>query len=151
MKLKILVGSGRKIGLFTLPFLVAGLALNFLRPEFFSVGGPKPALAMVSIAMLIPGIAIWIWSVALILIKVPSKELITGGPFAVVKHPLYTGVALLVIPWAGFLFNSWLGAAIGMVVYVGSKIYSPQEEKVLGKIFGKAWEEYEGKVWLPWM
>jgi protein-S-isoprenylcysteine O-methyltransferase Ste14 len=34
----------------------------------------------------------------------------------VVKHPLYTGVAFLVLPWLGFLFNSWLGAAIGVIL-----------------------------------
>ena len=29
------------------------------------------------------------------------------------KHPLYTIVALLVLPWIGFLLNTWLGALIG--------------------------------------
>jgi Isoprenylcysteine carboxyl methyltransferase (ICMT) family. len=47
---------------------------------------------------LIPGVTIWIWSVVLILTKVPRGELITSGPYALVKHPIYTGVALLVLP-----------------------------------------------------
>ena len=47
MKLKILVGSGRKIGLFTLPFLVAGVILNLIWPAFFKVGGPSLALILV--------------------------------------------------------------------------------------------------------
>lgn len=151
MKLKILVGSGRKIALFTLPFLIAGLTLNLLWPAFFRVGGPSPVLTWISVVMLIPGITIWIWSVFLILTKIPRKELITGGPYALVKHPLYTGVAWLVIPWIGFLCDSWLGVVIGLVVYIGSRIHSPEEEKMLSKIFGETWDNYYKKVLLPWV
>jgi len=151
MKLNILVGSGRKIGLFTLPFLVAGLTTNILWPSLFEVGGPSPALTWISIMALFPGVIVWIWSVIMILTKIPRKELITTGPFSIVKHPLYTGVALLVIPWIGFLLNSWLGVLIGLIVYIGSRIYSPEEEKILLKIFGEEWNEYCRKVKLPWI
>ncbi len=151
MKLKILVGSGRKIGLLTLPFLIAGLTANILWPSFFEVGGPTLALTWVSITVLITGVIIWIWSVFLILTKIPRRELITTGPFSLVKHPLYTGVALLVIPWIGFLLNTWLGVLIGLIVYIGSRIYSPEEEKILSKVFGEAWNEYCRIVILPWI
>lgn len=151
MKLKVLVGSGRKIGLLVLPFLVVGVVLNILFPSVFSVGGPPLWLAVASTIVLVPGIVIWIWSVALILLKVPKKELITTGPYALMKHPLYVGVALLVLPWAGFLLNTWLGVLIGIVIYIGSRLYSPEEEKILSKIFGSAWDEYSKKVFLPWI
>jgi hypothetical protein len=80
MKLKALVGSGEKIILLMLPFLVIGVILNIVIPSIFSVGGPSSALKVFSIIILIPGVVIWIWSVALILIKVPRKELIKNGP-----------------------------------------------------------------------
>ncbi len=147
----ILVGSGRKIALFTLPFLIAGVVLNVLYPGFFQVGGPTDLLRWLSIAILIPGIIAWVWSVVQILIKVPRKELITTGPFAIVKHPLYTAVTLLVLPWLGFLFNTWLGAAIGIVMYTGSRKYAPEEERILSKIFGAEWEAYCRKVLIPWL
>ena len=151
MKLKVLVGNGRKIGLLTLPFLVVGILLNILFPSVFSVGGPPTFLIVICAVVLIPGVVIWIWSVALILIKVPKKELITTGPYALMKHPLYTGVALLVLPWVGFLLNTWLGALIGIVIYIGSRLYSPEEETILSKIFGAAWDEYSNKVMIPWI
>jgi hypothetical protein len=44
MKLKPLVGSGDKIGLFAAPFLIVGLILNILFPSLFSVGGPQPRM-----------------------------------------------------------------------------------------------------------
>ena len=93
----------------------------------------------------------WIWSAALILRKVPRGELITNGPYSIVKHPLYTSVALLVLPWLGFLFNTWLGALIGIILYIGSRIFAPAEEAALSKTFGASWDEYCNTVKIPWL
>ncbi len=151
MNLKTLVGSGDKIMLITLPFLVIGLALNILFPGWFSVGGPPLWLTVISLVILAPGVVLWLWSVALVLIKVPRKQLITRGPYALVKHPLYTSVALLVLPWLGFLLNSWLGALVGLVLYLASRRFSPAEEMELARSFGAEWEEYRNKVQFPWL
>ncbi len=151
MKLRVLVGSGEKIGLLALPFLIIGLFFNILMPSLFNVGGPPFIFKVISIVILIPGAAIWIWSIYLILTKIPKKELITNGPYSLVKHPLYTGVALLVLPWIGLLLNSWLGIVIGIIVYIGSRLFSPEEEKLLSHFFGSAWEEYCKKVKIPWL
>ena len=151
MKLKELVGSGDKIGLLLLPFLVIGLLLNILVPSLFSVGGPSIVLRIISIIVLIPGVTIWIWSVILILTRVPKNELITNGPYSLVKHPLYTGVAILVLPWVGFLLNSWLGVLLGIVLYIGSRLYSPAEDQLLSGTFGGAWTDYSKKVKIPWL
>ena len=56
MKLKVLVGSGRKIGLLALPFLVIGLILNIIFPSVFSVGGPPIVLLWISVIVLIFGV-----------------------------------------------------------------------------------------------
>ena len=151
VKLQLLVGSGRKIGIFFLPFLLVGLTLNIFFPEFFGIGGPPFTWYCISILVLVVGIVNWIWTIVLLLTKVPRKELICTGPYALVKHPLYLGMAFLVIPWIGFLLNTWLGVILGFVMYLGSKIYSPQEEKILLSIFGKKWDDYCHKVLLPWL
>lgn len=151
MKIKRLVGSGEHIGLVILPFLVIGLALNFRFPAAFSVGGPTSGLRAASLVMLVPGVVVWIWSVVLILAKVPKGELITGGPYALVKHPLYTGVALLVLPWIGFLLNSWLGLVLGAALYIASRAFSREEEDALSQTFGPAWDEYRRHVAVPWV
>jgi protein-S-isoprenylcysteine O-methyltransferase Ste14 len=151
VSVKTLVGSGDAIGRLVLPFLVVGVVLNILYPSAFSVGGPPYALRWLSIAVLIVGITVWAWSVVLILTKVPKHELITSGPFSLAKHPLYTGVSLLVIPWLGFLLDTWLGVVIGIVMYIGSRRYAPAEEKVLAETFGVDWDEYCGSVKMPWL
>jgi protein-S-isoprenylcysteine O-methyltransferase Ste14 len=149
--LKTLVGSGDRIALFTAPFLVVGVFLNVAFPSWFAVGGPPVALRVTSAAVLAAGVAIWAWCVALIVTRVPRGALITSGPYAVVKHPLYTAVALLVLPWLGVLLNTWLGVAVGMAMYAGSRIYAPAEELALSKTFGAAWARYVETVKLPWL
>jgi protein-S-isoprenylcysteine O-methyltransferase Ste14 len=149
--LKRLVGSGDKIGLLLLPFVVGGLVLNLAFPEFFAVGGPPAWLAAISAVVLVVGVVIWLWSVYLILTRVPRGELITSGPYRLMKHPLYTGVALLVLPWAGFLLNTWLGVVLGIVLYVGDRRFAPEEEASLAERFGPRWEAYSRGVVLPWI
>jgi protein-S-isoprenylcysteine O-methyltransferase Ste14 len=151
MNLKALMGSGDKIFAITLPVLGIGLVLNILYPSFFSVGGPPPALQVLSIIILIPGVVLWLWSVYLILTRVPRHELITNGPYSLVKHPLYTAVALLVLPWLGFLLDSWLGLVVGVVLYFSARRFAPEEEKVLAKEFGAAWDDYCNKVKIKWL
>jgi protein-S-isoprenylcysteine O-methyltransferase Ste14 len=151
MSLRTLVGSGDRIGLFTLPFLVVGLILNVAYPAVFDVGGPPPALLVASFAVLAVGIVIWAWSVVLVVTRVPRGELITSGPYALVKHPLYTAVALLVLPWLGFILNTWLGAVVGVALYVGCRIFAPAEETILSNTFGATWAGYIRSVKIPWL
>jgi protein-S-isoprenylcysteine O-methyltransferase Ste14 len=151
MKLDVLVGSGKKIGLLAMPFLVIGIILNILFSSFFSVGGPTPVLRAVSIIVSIIGFIIWIWSAIMVLIEVPQKKLMTNGPYALMKHPLYTAVALLLLPWVGFLLNTWLGALVGVVIYVGRILFAREEEALLSKNFGTAWNEYCKKVKISWL
>jgi protein-S-isoprenylcysteine O-methyltransferase Ste14 len=146
-----LVGSGDRIGLSTLPVLVVAVVLYVAWPSLFDVGGPPTALAAVSVAVLAAGIVIWAWSVTLILTHVPKGRLITRGPYAVVKHPLYTAVALLVLPWLGFLLDTWLGVPVGVVMYAASRIFAPAEERELSQHFGSAWTQYCAAVKIPWL
>jgi protein-S-isoprenylcysteine O-methyltransferase Ste14 len=151
MNIRVLVGSGDRIGLVALPFLIVGVGLNIAFPSLFTVGGPPRWLGVLSVLVLLVGIVNWAWCVYLLLTKVPRRELITNGPYAVVKHPLYTGAALLVLPWLGFLLNTWLGAAIGIVLYVASRMFAPAEDVELAQTFGSAWNAYTAAVKLPWL
>jgi len=82
---------------------------------------------------------------------VPRGELITSGPYSWVKHPLYTAVALLVLPSVGLLLGSWLGVPTGLVMYAGSRLFAPAEEAELAKTFGAAWTDYCDKLKIPWL
>jgi protein-S-isoprenylcysteine O-methyltransferase Ste14 len=135
---------------FTLPFIVIGVVANILWPVAFTLGfGTGGVIA--GIVLLVIGVPVWISGVALVLINVPKKKLITSGPFAVLLHPIYTSVALLVLPGLGLLFDTWVGAGIGVVLYVCSRIFSLAEDKILAKVFPTEYPEYRGRVLIPWL
>jgi len=39
----------------------------------------------------------------------------------------------------------------GLILYIGSRLFSPKEEEKLASHFGNAWEEYVKKVLIPWL
>jgi protein-S-isoprenylcysteine O-methyltransferase Ste14 len=148
--LRSLIGSGDRIMLFTLPFLAVALAIHAVDPSRFAIEG-STATRLVAGAVLGVGLVMWGWSVALILTQVPRGELITTGPYEIVVHPLYTSVGLLVVPALGVLLGTWLGVAVGIAVYAGSRLFAPAEEQELARAFGPAWHDYRRHVLLPWL
>jgi protein-S-isoprenylcysteine O-methyltransferase Ste14 len=149
--LKKLIGSGDRIALFALPFAIVGFAVQIVDPTLLAVDGSSQPTRAIAIFVLTIGGLTWAWSVGLILSRVPRGELITTGPYAVVKHPLYTSVGLLVLPALGVLLGTWIGALIGVAVYVGSRLFAPAEEARLRETFGLEWEAYVRTVKLPWL
>ena len=151
LDLKQLLGSGDRIALFALPFVIVGFFVQIVDPTLLAIDGSTQPTRAVAIFVLTVGVLIWAWSVGLILSRVPKGQLITTGPYAVVKHPLYTSVGLLVLPALGVLLGTWLGAIIGVAVYAGSRLFAPAEEAELRKTFGPEWEAYARSVKLPWL
>jgi protein-S-isoprenylcysteine O-methyltransferase Ste14 len=78
-----------------------------------------------------------------------EHELITSGPFAIIRHPLYAGV-LLAAFGALLVFRTW-----AMVVFMPMSLVvvarAEREEEVLEQEFADEWEAYAAKVpkWFP--
>jgi protein-S-isoprenylcysteine O-methyltransferase Ste14 len=150
MKISALIGAGDQIMGVTLPFAAAGIVLNIVYPEIFvmNLGLVGTLLGCV---FLVLGVPIWITSTVQVLVHVPRGELITTGPFKVVLHPLYTSVALLVLPGIGFVLDTWVAIAIGVVLYVCSRLFSVKEERKLEEVFPSEYRLYRDRVILPWL
>lgn len=151
LRLRALIGSGDRIAAFVLPFVVVGILLNVAFPDVFGVGGPPRWLGIVAAVAFAVGVAGWAWSVGLILTKMRVGQLVTSGPYALVKHPLYTAVALLVLPSLGILLDTWLGVVVGLALYTGSRLFAPAEEVVLAERFGRDWDIYRDRVRIRWL
>ena len=54
------------------------------------------------------------------------------------------------LPWIGFLLNSWLGLVVGIVLYLAARIIAPEEEADLSERFGARWDAYREAVRIPW-
>jgi len=150
MNIKILVGAGDKIMLLTLPFAAGGIALNILYPKFFQLHFGLVEIFIGAILLTV-GIPFWLFSVVQMMRYVPQNKLITKGTFGVISHPIYTSVAILVIPGLGFIFDTWVGLAIGAILYIISRIFRGQEDKKLNDIFAEEYQTYRSKVLIPWL
>lgn len=150
MKLENLVGAGDRVIAGMLPVAAAGIAANVVWPDVFWMGFGTAGL-VAGIVLLALGVPLWLWAVAQILVYVPRGKLITTGPFALVLHPIYTSVALLVIPGAGLVLDTWVGFAVGGALYVSSRIFAPREERELASAFPTEYPAYRAKVLAPWL
>jgi protein-S-isoprenylcysteine O-methyltransferase Ste14 len=101
--------------------------------------------------LLLIGVPLWLTSAFQILVSVPKGELITTGAFALMRHPLYTSVALLVIPGLGLVFGSWLGLTVGVVLYAWARLFARSEEQDLEARFPRDYPAYRKRVALPWL
>ncbi len=150
MQLRTIVGAGDRIMAAWLPFAVIGVAANVLWPAAFRMGIGAVGKT-IGILCLVVGVTLWLASVVQILVLVPRGKLITSGPFALVRHPLYTSVAILVIPGCGLVFDSWLGFALGIILYGSVRVFAPREDAELAARFPQDYPEYRKRVWLPWL
>ena len=75
-----------------------------------------------------------------------DHDLVTGGPFAYVRNPIYTGLFGMLLAFA-LGFGHWRGLILGVPLYwIGTAIRVREEEKLLRAQFGQAYGEYAARV-----
>jgi protein-S-isoprenylcysteine O-methyltransferase Ste14 len=75
-----------------------------------------------------------------------ASALVTRGPFALSRNPIYLGYAL---EHAGvaLLLGSWWGLAmLAPVVVAMDRLVIPREERHLARVFGEAYAHYRARV-----
>ena len=70
-----------------------------------------------------------------------DHELVTSGPYRVVRHPIYTGLLLLGIG-LGVAFDSWLTVGFSLLFAIPFALHAAIEEQMLAAHFGDAWRAY---------
>ena len=75
-----------------------------------------------------------------------SHELITSGPYAIVRHPIYAAMLGLLIA-TGLTFGTLVSTLAGAVLYiVGTWLRTRSEERLLESAFGARYDAYRRKV-----
>ena len=75
-----------------------------------------------------------------------EHRLITTGPYAVVRHPIYTAMLGLMIA-TGIAFSTPQTLIVGVVLYVAGTIWRTSlEERILRDAFGDAYAAYAERV-----
>jgi len=77
---------------------------------------------------------------------VEGHKLITVGPYAYVRNPIYTGMLGMFIA-TGLAMEHWPGLVVGLVLFaVGMVIRVKSEERLLRAAFGEEFDEYAKRV-----
>jgi steroid 5-alpha reductase family enzyme len=71
--------------------------------------------------------------------------LITDGPYALTRHPIYTGI-LATILGAALLWNSGITLALGVLMAVPLCFHTVFEEALFERHFGEAYRAYQRRV-----
>jgi protein-S-isoprenylcysteine O-methyltransferase Ste14 len=74
-----------------------------------------------------------------------KHELITRGPYRYVRHPIYSGLLLMVLGVI-IIFDRALGLFIFVACFLSLWVKAHQEEKLLTKHFPQAYPEYKARV-----
>lgn len=79
--------------------------------------------------------------------------LVQSGPYAIVRHPIYTSMLGLLLA-SGFLLTPLPRFVVALVVFmIGTEIRMRTEEAVLRERFGREFEDYRARVrgLIPWV
>jgi protein-S-isoprenylcysteine O-methyltransferase Ste14 len=132
--------------------------LSPLQRKQFSAIVPMPRAAEVVLAVLTVTLAaasVWLvnaasrrlgkqWALAARLVE--GHDLISDGPYRLVRNPIYTGMFGLLLA-TGLAMSRWTTLLAASAVFVaGTLIRIRSEEKLLRQAFGAGFDEYARKV-----
>jgi protein-S-isoprenylcysteine O-methyltransferase Ste14 len=131
------------------------------RPLPLALSAPARAVALTLGALFtFPGLALYLWARLALgeMYNVSSSMgaqlyadhwLVTHGPFALVRHPMYLGIILASV--GGLLIYRTWTLLFTTVGFLGLALRARREEQALAAEFGEQWEEYCRRVpgWIP--
>ena len=139
-----LFGCGPKLALLCLPYIILSLIVMYKYPEFLDLKFlNSPYVKVLGFVWLGLGITFWIYSAIFFLKYFKPGKLITQGPFALCRNPIYSSIIIFIIPSLALVFHSGLILSVSLVLYLGFKISIHGETNMLRRIFGEEYEIYE--------
>jgi protein-S-isoprenylcysteine O-methyltransferase Ste14 len=133
--------------------LIAGIALGYLFPLPWAAGIARDILTGVGVMFVIAALALYLLSFnemrkhrTAILPTSAASHLVTGGPYAFTRNPIYLANLILLIGLGLAISNPWLLIAAPIAGFAEQKLGIEREEAHLEARFGKAFREYRRKV-----
>jgi protein-S-isoprenylcysteine O-methyltransferase len=126
---------------------------SFLPQVSWLAGGAGIAYGVITVAIAV--LSVWLvaaavrmlgkqWAVAARLVE--DHKLVTDGPYAYVRNPIYTGMLGMLIA-TGLAMEHWIALIIAIVIFMaGLVIRVRTEEKLLRNAFGEEFESYAKRV-----
>lgn len=139
---------------FLLGHIVAPWGLSLLSTRYGWIGGRPGPWNLLALALVIPGLAFTLWMVTVHFRASPdtfmdfqqSRNLITPGPYAYSRNPMYVVEMAFWFGWA--LFYGSIAVFIGFLLWFAlfRFVLVPYEERDLEKRFGESYRQYKQQV-----
>lgn len=111
-----------------------------------ALAGSAIAIALLSAWLVIAAVQALGKQFAVAARVISGHELITSGPFRIVRHPIYTGVLGMLIATA-MSFSTWPGLVLSVALYLaGTTMRIRKEERLLRETFGTEFQAYAEEV-----
>lgn len=141
----VVISAFRLLGRASEPGFPVGDSGTLFGPTAFT---PPETIGWLAAALAVVGVAFAIWARVYLgrnWSAVPSvkegHELVTNGPYAYVRHPIYTGILLLTFGSA--LGGSVLGTVLLMLGCVAFLARIDKEENIMLELFPSEYPEYQ--------
>ena len=149
--------SARGSALWFVLLLAVGITLAFNLPAIapgFDIGAPFVVYFVIGLVLMWAGIALRFWAIQTLgrlfstsLLIQESHELITTGPYKLLRNPSYTA-ALITFLGFGLAAGNWLSAAVLLLMSLVTYVLRIRlEEKMLIGAFGQAFADYKKRSW----
>ncbi len=100
---------------------------------------PVPWALYVTAAVVVVGVCVRLWASGFIL---KNEQLATNGPYALVRHPLYSGNILIIYAFSGASGLWWTFIASTAFLFFYYPTAIEYEDRKLFKIFGEEWQAF---------
>ena len=115
----------------------------------------RTILLILAVLLIMEGVLVWVLAVikSRIIDEIKKGKLVTDGIYAWVRHPIYSAFFLIVIG-AILIRGNWiLFFLVPLYWLFMTFLMKNTEEKWLLAIFGKTYEDYEGRTnrCIPWI
>lgn len=127
--------------------LLGGIAA-WLEPDVFRLapGFMQPLRMLLGWMLTIGGVVFYFWGLFKMVPAVKSGRLETGGPFAMVRHPMYSAVLVFLFPGIALLTGAWFILVASIVGWLAFRKWAPVEEQSMLESFGQEYADYKAKT-----
>ncbi len=140
------------------PMIFGGLVIAGLVVQRGQPIEVPAALVWPGFVVLAAGILMDIWAMATmarartnILPHRAADRLVTSGPFALMRNPIYVGNTIATAGLGLALQNGWLLIATPIAALATHYLAVVREQTHLQEKFGQAWSDYAGRVKAWWI
>lgn len=150
------VGSDRSLvetGTMAAFFVAYYLVIRFRWLEVDVGGVARVAMVIAGTALVVLGTVFNVWGRVMLksswanqITIYEGQRLITTGPYAVVRHPLYASLVWMFVG-GSLMYSNPLSLAITLAVFVPMMyVRAKKEDALLEEVFGKEYEGYRGRT-----